>query len=296
MLKRLPLTDWLETKTALHLILQIIGKVKLKLHPAKNHFWHVTSYLSATGLTTGPIPFNQGIFEICINFMEHTVNIRSNHGKQQVIPLKGLYVSEFYEQFFQALEMLGVDIKIIDKPFDPDRVGSSIAFSKDHQHQYNDLSHAREFWEMLCWIYPVFAQFNGYFIGKSTPIHLFWHSMDYVLTFFSGATGPDTSRMDKVSKQAYSHEVISFGFWPGDSSLPEPAFYSYTYPEPKRLGQSALAPEYASWTQVNGGAMALLKYHDLLEHKHPQTNLMAFLVSAYQAGANLSTNFPALHF
>ena len=148
---------------------------------------------------------------------------------------------------------------------------------------------------ILCWIYPVFAKFNGSYFGKATPIHLFWHSMDFVLTFFSGNAGPDTSKMDPVSKEAYSHEVISFGFWAGDSNLHEPAFYSYTYPEPKNLGEQPLQPSDANWITANGTSMALLKYHDLINESDPESALMAFLKSAYEAGMTLTGSFPELH-
>lgn len=288
MLKPLPLKDWQSTKTALHLILQIIGKLRLGLHPEKNHWWHVTLYLNATGLTTGPIPYQDDVFEVAIDFNEHQVNINTQAGKQETIQLRNISVAEFYELFFEKLNTLNIKVRILDKPFDPERAGSDVPFSQNRKHQYTDLAHAKQFWEILAWIYPIFAEVNGQFTGKSTPIHLFWHSMDYVLTFFSGRDAPNTDGMDSVSKGAYSHEVISFGFWAGDNNLPEPAFYSYTYPEPKGLANQALQPDQAFWTEVNGGALAVLKYSDAIASKEPKKAVLDFLNSTYRAGASLA--------
>lgn len=286
--QKLPLSEWLETKTALHLFFQIVGKIRMQLHPKKNHWWHVTLYLTARGLTTGPIPYQKGIFQIDFDFIKHELQIKTSQGEASSFALENLSVAEFYKLIFSKLDTLNIPIKIYDKPFDPTKTGSDIPFSKDTQHIYSDKKAVEKFWHILLWTYPIFQNFCGKFNYKTTPVHLFWHSMDYAITFFSGNPAPKIEGMDPVSAEAYSHEVISFGFWAGDTSLPEPAFYSYTYPAPEGLPQQKLLPSEAAWHEVNNNAMAILKYHDLIKHSDPDKQLLNFLQSAFDAGSTLA--------
>lgn len=283
--KPLPLTDWQSTKTALHCMLQIVGKIRMGLHPKRNHWWHVTLYVTATGLTTGPIPYQAGIFQMAFDFLSHKLIITDSNNYSEEIELTDISVADFYSQLVNLLRTMGIRVQIQATPFDPTRVQTDIPFADNQKHHYSNLNAATYFWQILAWTYPIFQQFAGEFSGKTTPAHLYWHSMDYVLTRFSGKKAPVIDGMDPVSAEAYSDEVISFGFWAGDSDLPEPAFYSYTYPAPDQLTQQSLDPTAARWVTINNSPMALLKYHDLIQSDQPEQALLAFLHSAYHAGA-----------
>lgn len=282
----LPLSEWRETKITLHLFLQIVGKIRLALTPKRNHWWHVVFYMTADGLTTSPIPYKNGLFEINFNFIQHKVIVKTSDAKKATINLINLSVADFYRQIFEILNEQGIYVKILKKPFDPDRVGSHHNFPSDQTHIYKHSDSVTHYFKMLCKIYPIFMEFQGGFTGKATPIHIFWHSFDLAYTRFSGRKGPSTEGMDPVSAEAYSDEVISFGFWAGDDNLPEPAFYSYTYPDPAGLQNEPLRPNSAFWTEANGSSMAILKYSDLLKESDFYKSILNFLNSAYAAGCS----------
>lgn len=279
------LSNWEDTKITLHLYLQIIGKIRLALHPKWNHWWHVTFYVTPRGLTTGPMPYQFGSLSIDFDFLAHELIMQTNHGDREVIALNDLSVAEFYTRVFELLNIMGVEVCILAKPFDPERVKSDIPFAKDDTHASYDKKSIETYWQILIYFYPVFQTFSGLFVGKKTPIHFFWHTFDLALTRFSGRKAPDVANMDPVSKEAYSHEVISFGFWAGDNKIPEPAFYSYTYPEPQGLTQEPLNPKQACWQNANGSSLAILKYGDLITLEQPRKVLLDFFESAYQAGS-----------
>lgn len=282
-LPALPLADWQASKMTLHLYLQIVGKIRLTLHPKLNHWWHVTLYVSARGLTTGAIPLPKGHIELAFDFIDHQLVIDYS-GERRVIALEdGLSVAAFYDAVMTHLHELGVDVEIVAKPFDPARVGSDIPFAEDDVHASYDPEYVNRFWQVLCWVDGVFREFLGRFSGKSTPVHLFWHSMDLVVTRFSGRAAP-SGASSQVEREAYSHEVLSFGFWAGDANVPAPAFYAYAYPEPEGLREEPLHPTAASWTG-EGSSMALLMYDDIRGAADARADLLAFLESAYQAGA-----------
>jgi hypothetical protein len=282
-LPALPLDVWEASKITLHLYLQIVGKIRLTLHPKLNHWWHVTLYPSARGLTTGVIPVGNERLELAFDFIEHQLAINTSR-ERRVIALKdGLTVAAFYDAVMTHLRELGIDVTIVAKPFDPARVGSDIPFAEDNQHASYDPEYVNRFWRMFAWVDGVFREFQGRFYGKSTPVHLFWHSMDLVVTRFSGRAAPMEAD-SPVEREAYSHEVLSFGFWAGDANVPAPAFYAYAYPEPAGLRDEPLAPAAAAWTG-EGGAMALLMYDDVREAADARADVLAFLESAYQAGA-----------
>ncbi|MCB1827641.1 MAG: hypothetical protein KDH94_04365 [Coxiellaceae bacterium] len=282
----MPLDTWLDTKTTLHLYTQIIGKIRLACHPAKNHWWHVTLYLTARGLTTGPIPYQGSLFQIDLDFIDHQLIVSKNDSQQSAFALPGLSVQQFYHNLLDMLHAMSIYVDINTNPFDPNKVGSDIPFDLDHEHGTYDTLAVEQFWQILCAIYPIMQQFSGQFFGKCTPLHFYWHSFDYVLTFFSGKHAPLNPEMDNVAKNAYSHEVISFGFWPGDDSLPEPAFYSYAFPEPENIAKQHLA-ESAAWVDVGTGLLAIYKYSDWINSDDKHRALLAFLNSAYYAGARL---------
>ncbi|MCY7377290.1 MAG: DUF5996 family protein [Pyrinomonadaceae bacterium] len=278
----LPLAEWKRTKNTLHLYLQIVGKIRLKLQPRQNHWWHVPFYVSPRGLTTRPIPFDEGNFEIEFDFIEHRLNIRTSDGKEKSFALEdGLTVADFYRQVFESLAALGIEAKIWAVPYE---TPSKIPFAEDTENKSYDKEYVEKFHRVLVSVNDVFEEFRGRFIGKSTPVHLFWHSFDLALTRFSGKLAPVKESAGTVEREAYSHEVISFGFWAGDDNVPAPAFYSYTAPKPENLTDEKLKPAAALWN-TDKGAMAILMYDDARNSDSPREAILEFLESAYQAGA-----------
>lgn len=288
-LPHLPYDPWENTKMTLHLILQIIGKVRLKMTPRKNHWWYITEYVSSQGFTTSSIPCHNGYqtFDITLNVHKKKLEINTSWGEERSIELKdGLTISEFYHSFVNVLRDLNIHPKIIDKPFD---LGIEKRFSEITEYHHFDFDSIRRFWKIMLWVSGVFKEFGGRFYGKTCPVHLYWHHMDLAITRFSGKKAPPMDRSARLSdKDAYSHEVISFGFWAGDPVVREPAFYSYTYPSPQGLDQQALKPSKANWVDNNGSPMALYRYKDLLNEENPREALLDFLESSYLAGARLA--------
>lgn len=279
----LPLKEWELTKKTLHLFAQIVGKVRMELMPKQNHWWHVPLYVDTQGLTTGSIPINGRRLEITLDFVDHQLSVVTSEGAQKSFALKdGLSVASFYQQLFGIFDELDIDIDILAKPFDHE---STIPFAEDDEHQSYDKEYIERYWQILKQTDHIFKEFSGPFYGKACPVQLYWHSFDLAVTRFSGKRGPDMSEASQVEREAYSHEVISFGFWPGDQNLRDPAFYSYTYPAPEDLDQEPLLPETAEWVEQNGSPMALLMYNDVRNADNPRETLLNFLESAYQAGA-----------
>ncbi len=278
----LPLEEWKATKNTLHLYLQIIGKIRLSLFPRQNHWWHVPLYVSPSGLTTRPIPYNFGSFQIDLDFIEHKLKISESNGKGREFELRnGLSVSEFYRKVFDDLAELGIETEIWAVPYE---AASTIPFAEDTENRSYDKEYVEKFRRILVALNDIFEEFRGRFTGKSTPVHLFWHSFDLALTRFSGRRATVRADAGMVEREAYSHEVISFGFWAGDENVPAPAFYSYTAPEPKGLTQESLEPGAALWN-TDKGAMAILMYDDVRKSESPREEILSFLESAYKAGA-----------
>ena len=279
----LPLAEWEDTYDTLHLYLQIIGKIRLKLFPKKNHWWHVPFTVSTRGLTTGPIPHGAFTFEMEFDLSDHVFTIRTSRGVTKTIPLQnGLSVSKFYQQVFAFLDDLGIAVKILAVPYDLPDI-STDPFASIEQYASYDPDHAHRFWQVLVRIDSLFQVFRGRFIGKSTPPHLFWHHFDLALTRFSGRPAPVRAGANIVEREAYSHEVISFGFWAGDKQVREPAFYAYAHPAPLDMMDEPLQPDNARWNPDAG--MAFYRYQDMRKAPDPGQALLAFLESAYQAGA-----------
>lgn len=281
----LPLNQWRSTKTTLHLFTQIAGKIRLGLNPKLNHWWHVPLYVSARGLTTRAIPYENGIFEMEFDFLKHTLDIQTSNNTDSSIPLAGNSIADFYHKVINSLTQLGIDISILPKPFDPERTGSDIPFDRDTEHAEYDPDAVAKFWQILLIIEPIFREFRGRFLGKSSPVHFFWHSFDLAVIRFSGRPADLPAEADPVTKEAYSHEVSSAGFWVGDDNLPEPAFYSYAAPEPEGLAHEPLLPDSAFWFEQNGANMAIYKYADFKSEKNPREALLNFLQSSYDASA-----------
>lgn len=287
----LPLDEWEPTKNTLHLYLQIIGKVRLKLTPRVNHWWHIPYYLSARGLTTSPIPYAKGTFEVEFDFIDHQVHFTTSNGERRDLALSPRPVAEFYREAMATLDSLGVDVKIVARPYG---VPMTEPFAEDTTHCSYDREYVERFFTILAWSDKVFKEFRGRFIGKATPVHLFWHSFDLAATRFSGRPAPIADGADAVTREAYSHEVISAGFWAGDLNVRGAAYYAYAAPEPKGLSGLPLSPSAAKWVDSNGSSMALLMYDDVRQSPTPREDVLAFLESSYQAGARLADWDPAL--
>ena len=277
----LPFEPWADSKDTLHRFCQIVGKVRMATHPKLNHWWHVTLHPGPRGLTTRMIPFGGRDFEIAFDFHDHTLNVICSTGRIESFSLAGLTVAEFYAKTFDALAALGYDITIKPIPYDlPD----TMPFPEDDRKRAYDGDAVHRFWRALSQISNVFETYRGRFIGKQTPTHLYWHSFDLAVTRFSGRAAPREGGT-RADREAYSHEVISVGFWPGDPSFPEAAFYSYTYPEPAGISDRPLGPDKAMWAERNGGALAVYRYQDWRETADPEASLLGFLDAAYDAGA-----------
>ncbi|HET6520493.1 MAG TPA: DUF5996 family protein [Geminicoccaceae bacterium] len=278
----LPLEAWAGTKDTLHLYAQIVGKVRAALHPKLNHWWHVTLYVSPRGLTTRAVPYGGGAFEVAFDLIDHALGVTTSRGGQRAFPLAGLTVADFHGRLFDALAELGIEARIRPEPYEHE---SKVPFPDDRAARPYDAAYVHRFWRALVQADGVLREFGGRFLGKQTPVHLFWHSFDLALTRFSGRAAPPMTGGTRADREAYSHEVVSFGFWAGDRSFAEPAFYSYTYPEPAGLAEEPLRPGAAFWADRNGSALAVLRYEDVRGAADPRGALLEFLEGAYRAGA-----------
>ena len=282
----IPLSEWRPTKDTLHLYCQIVGKVRLAMHPRLNHWWHVPLYVSPRGLTTRTIPSSGGNFEIEFDFQDHLLTARTSGGVYEEFALyDGLTVADFYTSVFQNLAKLGIEPKIRPIPYE---APSTTPFPENTGNSSYDKEYVQRFHRTLVTVDDILNEFRGRFLGKSTPVHMFWHSFDLALTRFSGKRAPVRDGAGLVEREAYSHEVISFGFWFGDDNVAAPAFYSYTAPEPASLAKEPLSPPAAKWSESNGAHLALLMYDDARGADDPRQAVLEFLESAYLAGARLA--------
>jgi Family of unknown function (DUF5996) len=281
----LRLEAWKDTYATLHMWTQIVGKVRLALSPRINHWWEVALYVNAVGLTTSAIPYKQLVFEIQFNFLEHKLTIAICDGQQRILQLRPQSVAAFYAEFMSALHSLGIDVHIWPMPVE---VPNPIRFDRDTEHASYDPEYAQRFWRILTLVDPVFKEFRSRFVGKHSPIHFFWGSFDLASTRFSGRRAPERKDADPITREAYSHEVISAGFWPGGGDVKGAAFYAYAAPEPAGFKTAQVRPEKASYSPLGE---FLLMYDDVRQSTEPEKLLMEFLQSTYEAGANLG-NWP----
>ena len=282
----LTLGEWEATKDTLHLYVQVVGKIRLASTPPQNHWWHCPLYLSARGLTTRRMRDGGVSFEIEFDLIEHRLVVRTDLGEEPSFALRdGLPVAGFYSELLTCLSDLGIHPAIKAEPYG---VPMTTPFAEDTQHASYDPEYVGRFWRILGEAEWVFEEFAGWFRGKSSPVHLFWHSFDLAVTRFSGRRLPDPLGGDPVSREAYTDEVISFGFWPGDAKVRAAAFYSYTAPEPEGLNEQPLAPSEAFWAEVGSGHQARLWYDDMRAAASPRAALLSFLQSAYEAGARVA--------
>ena len=281
LLPALPLESWKDTLATLHMWTQVAGKVRLKLCPLVNHFWNVPFYLTARGMTTGPMPYRQGTVEVRFDFIENKLLIETSEGRRAAIALKPQSVAEFYKTFMDALVGLGVTVKIWTTPCE---IPDPIPFEQDHIHAAYDPEAAQKFWRILVWVDQILQEFRAGFLGKVSPVHFFWGSFDLAVTRFSGRRAPERPGADSVTREAYSHEVSSAGFWPGGGDIQGPAFYSYAAPEPAGFSQRLVRPRAAFYhPQLKE---FLLMYDDVRTAGSPKTALMEFLQSTYDAAAD----------
>ena len=262
----------------------MVGKIRLTLTPHLNHCWNVTLYPTVSGLTTGLMPHRNLMLQIDFDFLEHALVIATSKGARRTIPLKPMTVAVFYEQLMAALASLATPVPIWKMPCE---VADPIAFDQDRLHQAYDPEFAQRFWRVLLQVTRVLTQFRARFRGKVSPVHLFWGAMDLACTRFSGRTAPEHPSMpglpDRVTRDAYSHEVSSCGFWPGAPGI-EPFFYSYAYPEPAGYREYAIAPVEASFNTAFGEFV--LPYEAMRQSPDPDAALLAFFQTTYEAAAN----------
>jgi Family of unknown function (DUF5996) len=277
----LPLAQWQGTYDSLHLWTQVVGKIRMALSPPQNHFWHVTLYTNARGLTTGPIPCGEELFEIQFDFLAHTLDIHAASGERRVLPLRAESVASFYTRVMDALSDIGVTCTIQTKP---QEIPNAIPFELDQRPGSYDGEYAQRLWRILRSAGHVMQEFRSGFVGKCSPVHFFWGSFDLACTRFSGRSAPP--RKGAISGPAYSHEVISAGFWPGGGVVEVPAFYAYAVPKPAGLEDARISPANAGWHPQLGEF--ILMYDDMRRAENPGEELRAFLQSTYDASAQLA--------
>jgi Family of unknown function (DUF5996) len=285
----MPLVQWRDTKETLHRFCQIVGKVRLAASPRRNHWWNVPFHLTARGMTSRPMGQVDGnpIFTIDFDFVDHQLRVHTLDGGAVSFPLSGQSVASFHRNTLQALGTLGIQVRIaVPRPFDLPDAGRP--FADDTEHAAYDPAWVTRYWQVLSQVNLVLEEFAARYAGKVSPVHHFWHTFDIAHSRFSDRHIEQPATADPVTREAYSREVISFGFWFGDDSFPEPAFYSYTAPEPDELAGEPLQPGAARWISRNGSHLAVLRYDDARTQREPRAGVLDFYESAYRAGARLA--------
>jgi hypothetical protein len=285
----MPLEEWSDSKATMHRFLQVVGKIRLAASARRNHWWNVPFHLTGRGLTTRPMGGSGGLpsFTIDFDLVDHQLLIYALDGRAASFPLAGKSVAEFYAATMATVHGLGLHVDLaVEHPFGlPD---DSRPFELDTEHAAYDPAWITRYWQVLTEVSLVLEAFSARFSGKVSPVHHFWHTMDIAVTRFSDRVIELPARTDPVTREAYSREVISAGFWFGDDDFPEAAFYSYTAPEPDGLALQPLRPAAAEWTPLRGSDLAVLRYADVRTAADPAAEVLAFLESAYRAGARLA--------
>jgi hypothetical protein len=271
----LPLDAWQDTYHTLQLWTQIAGKVRMALAPKQNHWWHVALYVGARGLHTSPIPYGGEAFDMQFDFVDHRLDILTSTGSRVSIPLAAQPVAEFYDKVIAALGSLDIAVSINTKP---QELPAPIPFDRDFEHAAYDREYAHRFWRVLLSSACVLEEFRGRFLGKCSPVHFFWGSFDLACTRFCGRRA--APRRGVITGEAYSHECISAGFWPG-AGFGSPAFYSYTAPEPPGLREDPQAAKF--WNSQL--SEFILPYEEVRNAASPRETLLEFLETTYSAGA-----------
>jgi len=299
----LPFAEWKDTAITLHMWTQIVGKIRLTLSPWTNHSWHVTLYVTSRGLTTSPIPHGTSTFEIRFDFIDHELRILKSDGAVRVFKLRPQPVAKFYREVMNALAEMKLPVTINTTP---NEIEKAISFDQDDEHRSYDPEYANRFWRVLVQSDRVFKEFRSRFCGKCSPVHFFWGSFDLAVTRFSGRPAPPhpggvPHLPDEITREAYSQEVSSLGFWPGNAVAPTPVFYSYAYPEPPGFAETKVQPEAALYLPKL--REFILPYDTVRTAEKPDDVLLDFAQSAYDAAsklgkwdrAALEEKKPALH-
>jgi hypothetical protein len=281
----LPLAAWQDTYATLHMWTQIVGKVRLTLSPPLNHWWATALYVNPRGLTTSSIPYGTRTFEVAFDFLDHTLWIQSSDGARRAMGLYPRSVADFYREFMGLLRSLGIEVTI--NPL-PQEVANPIRCDEDEEHAAYDAVFASRWWRTLLQSDRVLQQFRARFLGKSSPVHFFWGSFDLAVTRFSGRRAPERPGANRITREAYSHEVSSCGLWPGTVGGPvqEPAYYAYMVPEPAGFAEAVVQPAAAAYQRELGEF--ILPYDAVRTAADPDATLLAFAQSTYEAGASLS--------
>jgi hypothetical protein len=282
-LPTLPLAEWEPTRATLHMWTQVVGKIRLAQTPVVNHWWNVPLYVTARGLTTSAMTYQDRTFQIDFDFISHQLLIETSDGATRALKLAPRTVADFYRETFALLNSLGIEVKIWTTPVE---IPDAIPFEQDTQHSAYDPDHAQRFWRILAWSAPVLEQFRARFVGKCSPVHFFWGSFDLAVTRFSGRPAPQREGADAITREAYSHEVISHGFWAGSGNVPFPAYYAYAAPEPAGFQQAQVRPASAYYNKETGGYV--LPYDDVRRADDPARTLLDFMQTTYDAGATLA--------
>ncbi len=276
----LPLDGWKDTYATLHMWSQVVGKFALRYTSYVNHWWNVAFHVTSRGLRSGPIPYRGSSFDFEFDFIDHLLTVRKSDGGRRDVPLIPRSVADFYQELSGVMSSLGLPTEI-DR--EPKEVPNPIPFDQDRVHASYDRDAANRHWRILVQVDRVLKKFRGEFIGKCSPVHFFWGSFDLCVTRFSGRTAPPRPEADHITQLAYSHEVSSCGFWPGSGNILEPAFYSYTAPEPAGFSRSGIAPDSAFYNSGTKGF--ILRYEDVRRSSDPDAMLLKFCRTTYDAAA-----------
>lgn len=280
----LPLEEWRPTRDTLWMWMQIVGKTRLALGPAQNHWWHVALHVTSRGLTTTPIPYGARTFQVDFDLLDHRLIVDTSEGTRREIPLGPRSVADFYRDYLQALGTLGLAVKLWPVPVEADH---SIPFDEDRTHAAYDAAHAHRFFRVLMQADRILKRFAGRFLGKSSPVHFFWGAFDLALTRFSGRRITERPAGEsRMMREANSHEEMSVGFWPGSGAVPEPAFYAYARPEPPGLSSSVIAPPGCYYSRDL--ADFILPWEHVRTAASPDAIVLEFCQSAYDRAATLA--------
>jgi hypothetical protein len=274
---------WADTANTLHMWTQIVGKTRLALTPLQNHWWNVPLYVTARGLGTSAMAYGDDVLDIEFDFLVHELHLRMGSGANQVMKLKARTVADFYAEYLGCLKELGVSVKIMPMPVE---VADPVRFDIDTQHKSYDPEYVHRFWQVLVHAEKVFRAWGTGFLGKVSPVHFFWGSFDLAVTRFSGRPAPPRPGADSIQREAYSHEVISAGFWPGNGGYGTAAFYCYAAPVPEGLSEAKIRPDGAGWDKALGEFV--FKYDAVRAEAAPEKAVMEFLESSYGAAADVA--------
>lgn len=278
----LPLDSWKATCATLHMWAQIVGKIRLRLTPLVNHWWNVPLYVNARGLTTTRMPYGQRSIELRFDFLAHELVLECSDGMVKALPLRAMTVADFYRECMEMLRSAGIEVRIWRMPVE---IPDPIPFDEDREHASYAAERVETFWRILQSADGVFQRFRSGFVGKTSPVHFFWGSFDLAVTRFSGRRAPERASADSITREAYSHEVSSVGFWPGTAGVSDAAFYAYAAPEPKGFKEAHLRPDAARYDGQLGEF--LLNYEDVRRATPPSAVLLEFCESSYRAAADL---------